>query len=60
MTPRYTDSWRYPHGYTPASATDIRRTFERIQATLAPPAHVAGRGFFDPLSPETWRQHEQK
>lgn len=28
---RYTDRERYPHGYTPASATDIRETFRRVR-----------------------------
>lgn len=27
--PRYTDSARYPHGYTPSDKTDIRETFRR-------------------------------
>ena len=46
MTPRYTDSWRYPHGYTPAEATDIRRTFARARSQL--------RTSEDPLDPRTW------
>ena len=32
--PRFTDG-RYPHGYTPSSATDIRRTFARIKRQIA-------------------------
>lgn len=31
-TPRYTDAEKYPHGYTPHAATDIRRTFARVRA----------------------------
>lgn len=33
-TPRFTDG-RYPHGYTPSTATDIRRTFARIKRQIA-------------------------
>jgi hypothetical protein len=46
MTPRYTDLLRYPHGYTPAVANDIRRTFERARSQL--------RTREDPLDPSTW------
>ena len=30
MKPRYTDSSRYPRGYTRSEATDVRATFRRI------------------------------
>jgi hypothetical protein len=37
--PRFTDNHRFPHGYTPAAATDITKTFARarqeIEATKA-------------------------
>ena len=29
--PRFTDLRRYPHGYTPASETDVGKTFRRIR-----------------------------
>ena len=32
--PRYTDTHRYPRGYTPGLATDIRTTFERVRAQI--------------------------
>lgn len=30
--PRFTDAARYPHGYVPAAATNIRATFARVIA----------------------------
>lgn len=30
--PKFTDTLRYPHGYTPSGSTDIRRLFERVRA----------------------------
>ena len=37
--PRFTDNHRFPHGYTPAAAIDITKTFARarqeIEATKA-------------------------
>jgi hypothetical protein len=33
-TPRYTDN-RYRHGYTPAAATDITKTFARERKRIA-------------------------
>ena len=38
--PRYTDG-RYQHGYTPAGATDIRKTFARARKELAAAAMAA-------------------
>ena len=35
MKPKFTDTARYPNGYTPASKTDIRKTFARIKANQA-------------------------
>ena len=32
MKPKFTDLTRYPNGYTPASKTDIRKTFARVRA----------------------------
>lgn len=32
--PRFTDQFRYPFGYTPAAATDIRRTFARVRLKM--------------------------
>lgn len=32
MTPKFTDTFRYPNGYTRSLNTDIRRTFRRIEA----------------------------
>lgn len=34
LTPRYTDSHKYPHGYRMACDTDIGKTFERIRRQL--------------------------
>jgi|CXWL01.1.fsa_nt_gi hypothetical protein len=31
MKPKFTDAARYPNGYTPASKTDIKKTFARIR-----------------------------
>ena len=49
-TPKYTDAHRWTHGYTPAAATDIRRTFERVRAQIR-------RSGEDPLDPSTWAEH---
>ena len=32
-TPKYVDG-RYPHGYTPAASTDIRKTFRRVREQM--------------------------
>jgi hypothetical protein len=31
-TPKFTDNHRYPHGYIPWEATNIKKTFARIKA----------------------------
>jgi hypothetical protein len=31
---KYTDSHKYPHGYTRANDTDIRKTFDRARAQM--------------------------
>lgn len=31
-SPKFTDQQRFPYGYTSAAATDISKTFARIQA----------------------------
>lgn len=31
MKPKFTDSHRFPHGYSRSEATDIRKTFERVR-----------------------------
>jgi hypothetical protein len=33
--PRFTDKFRYRHGYVPANATDISLTFQRIREEIA-------------------------
>lgn len=33
-TPKYTDLTRYPHGYTPAAATNVAKTIAREYARL--------------------------
>jgi hypothetical protein len=40
MKPRYTDRHKYPHGYTRASETDIRKTFARARTAATIPANV--------------------
>jgi hypothetical protein len=35
LTPRYTDSHKYPHGYHAACDTNIARTFARIRQQQA-------------------------
>ena len=30
--PRYTDLHRYPNGYTPANQTNVKATFDRVEA----------------------------
>ena len=35
LTPRYTDSHRYPHGYRAACDTNIAKTFERVRKRRA-------------------------
>lgn len=35
MNVKFTDLDRYPNGYTPASATDIKKTFARERKRLA-------------------------
>ncbi|MFE8033818.1 hypothetical protein [Thiohalocapsa marina] len=40
--PRFTDTHRYPHGYRPAAATDIRKTFARIERQQQRAAVVEG------------------
>lgn len=40
--PRYTDAHRYPHGYKPAAATNIRETFARIERQQQRVATVEG------------------
>jgi hypothetical protein len=35
LTPKYTDSHRYTHGYRAACDTDIEKTFERIRRQQA-------------------------
>lgn len=32
--PRFTDAHRYPRGYVPSFATNIRRTFARVRKQL--------------------------
>lgn len=34
--PKYTDSHKFPHGYVPAAATDISKTFARIAEQAKP------------------------
>lgn len=45
--PRFTDSDRYPHGYTPAVATDIRRTFARASCRQLSPQEIERRQEWD-------------
>jgi hypothetical protein len=33
-TPRYTDAYRFPDGYTPANSTSVAKTFERARKRL--------------------------
>ena len=35
MKPQFTDSDRYPYGYTKSGATDIRKTFARARKAIA-------------------------
>ena len=48
--PRYTDAHRYPHGYRPAAATDIRETFSRIERERQRASVV--EGWPEPALPE--------
>ena len=47
LTPRYTDSHKYPHGYRVACDTDISKTFERARQMQA----VAPFGFVANVAP---------
>lgn len=49
---RFTDGERYRTPYVPAAATDIRRTFERIEREMQRAAVV--EGWPEPTLPE-WR-----
>jgi hypothetical protein len=34
MKPKYTDAFKYLHGYQRSEATDIRKTFARVRSEL--------------------------
>jgi hypothetical protein len=35
VKPKFTDEHKYPNGYTPSGATDIRKTFDRAKKRIA-------------------------
>lgn len=51
--PRYTDSYRYSHGYKAACDTDIAKTFERIRRQQQKLSDAGAGQNVEPIRPRT-------